>query len=237
MKNKIDFHKETQKILKQADKEQEKYFFETDGKKFVTYRGVFPAKYFSDTKFFAKNIPSKKGKALLEIGSGTGVISIFMALKGMKVVATDINPLAVENTKENVKSYNLSKSVKVLKGDLFEPVKNKKFDIIFWNYPFCYSENKNLKINERAVSDYKYEGLKKFAKDAKKHLNKKGKILIGFSTTIGNYQRFKEIIEKENLKPKIIAQKIDGQGNKKATGEEHPKVKYELFDLISNPKT
>ncbi len=65
---------------------------------------IFFPKYFNDTEIFAQNLPVKKNDEMLEIGSGTGVISIFAGIKGAKrVLAIDINPDALKNTEENIK--------------------------------------------------------------------------------------------------------------------------------------
>lgn len=231
---KIDFHKETEKILKEAEKEKEKYSFNLFNKKFICYTGVFPPKYFSDTKFFIETLPIKKGNSFLEIGSGTGVMSIFMKLKGAsKIIAIDIDPLAVKNTQENIKLHKLERQIKILKGDVFSPLNKQRFDIIFWNFPFGYITH-NPKKNRISVYNKKYEGLHKFAKNVKRHLNKNGKIFIGFSTSIGNKKEFNKILNKNNLKAKIFITKTDKHGNEKNVRKKLKKVKYELFEIINN---
>jgi len=56
-----------------------------------------------------------KGKTLLDVGCGSGILSIFAAKKGAKrVLGIDIDPLAVEETEENSKLNKVS--VEVLKA-------------------------------------------------------------------------------------------------------------------------
>ena len=62
----IDYLKGTEKILKASEKETEKYDFKTLGKKFIGHPKVFPAKYFSDSKFFGKILPIEKNQIFLE---------------------------------------------------------------------------------------------------------------------------------------------------------------------------
>lgn len=130
--------KGTKKILEESKKEKRPYWIKVLGKNFIVFPNVFSPKYFRDTEIFAKNIPIKKGQDVLEIGSGTGIISIFSAFKGAKkVLAIDINPEAVKNTKENISKHKLKKVIEVRKGDVYRPLNNyEKFDIIFWNTPF-----------------------------------------------------------------------------------------------------
>ena len=81
----------------------------------------------------------KKGDTVLEIGCGSGAIAITMAKEvRAKVTAVDINPLACELTKENA-SHNGVK-VDVLCGDMFEPVKKKKYLMIISNPPYIRSD-------------------------------------------------------------------------------------------------
>lgn len=55
-------------------------------------------------------------KKVLDIGCGTGILSLFWAKLGANVIAVDINPLCVEVTKNNLALNNLSG--KVIEGDI-----------------------------------------------------------------------------------------------------------------------
>lgn len=81
----------TKEYIKKIEKEtKDKYNVEILGKKFVVFPDVFSPKYFRDPEFFVKELPIKNGETFLEIGCGTGIISIFAVLKGAsKVVAID----------------------------------------------------------------------------------------------------------------------------------------------------
>lgn len=72
----------------------------------------------------------------LEIGTGSGPISI--ALKkffpSSNITATDISHDAVELAEENAK--NLEVDVDFVEGDLFEPVKKQKYQLIVANLPY-----------------------------------------------------------------------------------------------------
>jgi len=86
-----------------------------------------------DSYLFVNHIPKLKGN-ILEIGCGTGIIGISLALKGNKVTAVDINPLAVEATKSNANSNNVD--LEILEGDMFSSVKGRIFDAIVCNPPY-----------------------------------------------------------------------------------------------------
>jgi len=225
----IDYFKETEKILEEANKEKEKYNIEILGKTFVVYPGVFSPKYFSDSKFFFEVIKIRKGEEFLEMGCGAGAMAVFAALKGAsKVFATDINPSAVENTKENAELNQVK--IEVFEGDLFENVPEKKFDTIFWNIPFGYSSKENPSLMDQSVYDEEYKTFSRFLEQSKKYLKENGKLLLGFSTSIGNFEKFKEKLDEKGFNLKLYAEKIAPQGNPDGVKKEYKPVKYEIFE-------
>ncbi len=180
------------------------------GYSFVTLPGVFSPSCSSDTEWFAeKLIPHIKKLSFLEIGTGTGIIAALAALRGAsKVVATDINPQAIKNSILNKRLHHLNFSIR--KGSVFDPIKhNERFDIIFWNHPFTYSEEKKFKKDMLALAlfDYKYEFLKEFLKKARSHLKKNGKIFLG-SGNIANIKLFKKIVKQEGFKITLLEKSI-----------------------------
>src|SRR5689334_22250136 len=64
---------------------------------------VFHPGFFTSTRLLLNFIKHKnfKGSAVLELGAGSGLISIYAAKRGAKVTATDINEVAVHSLKLN----------------------------------------------------------------------------------------------------------------------------------------
>lgn len=213
----------TAKVLRESQQEAEKYTTTVNGKEFVVYPNVFSPKYFFDTDFCAKELPVKEGEEFLEIGTGTGAIAIFAALRGAgRVVATDINQDAVANAKENVECHNLTEKVTVLHGSLYEPLSpTDKFDTIFWNTPFGYMESEDISTLERAVFDPGYKATRAFIEQAKQHLKPDGRLLIGFSKTLGEYDELERLLAENGFAIKQLAQT--------QSVETHP-VTFELFE-------
>jgi len=116
-------------------------------------------------------------KTAIEIGSGTGLMSIIMAKYGAKkVIASDISPLACENTLDNTKKFGLNKKIQVVQGDLFENVKENA-DLITWMIPFFPgTTQKGDTISASMIMPP--ELFEKFLIEAKKYLKPKGIILI-----------------------------------------------------------
>ena len=78
-------------------------------------------------------------KDALEIGCGTGFLSIWMARFAQTVTATDINERALELTRRNA-GINGIENVLTLKSDVYSDVRGK-FDLILANPPFIFLPN------------------------------------------------------------------------------------------------
>lgn len=83
-------------------------------------------------------IPQDAELCGLDLGTGTGCIAITLLLErpNLKMWATDVNPVAVRTAVKNSDLHGVSERLKVLKGDLFEPVEGMVFDFIVSNPPY-----------------------------------------------------------------------------------------------------
>ena len=87
------------------------------------------------SKMLIDNLPDVRGKSVLDLGSGTGVVAIMCAKNGAaKTVATDNDEKALQNLRENLSSNHLDQKIEIRKSDLFENV-DEKFDYILANLP------------------------------------------------------------------------------------------------------
>ena len=113
------------------------YEIRTGGMRILARDGVFsPDRQITwSTHFLLQQLPDVKGRDVLDIGCGTGIIAIECALQeARRVVAADISGDAVRNTLLNVGINHVEGKVKVLQSDLFEKVEGR-FDYIFGNLP------------------------------------------------------------------------------------------------------
>lgn len=80
----------------------------------------------------------KMDSNVLDIGTGSGAISIALSYNrpDLKIVATDISEKALIMARKNAKNILKSNNIKFKQSDLFESVKNKKFDLIVTNPPY-----------------------------------------------------------------------------------------------------
>ena len=74
------------------------------------------------------------GAEVFDLGSGTGVLAAVLARRGAsRVVATDINPRAVDSARENIRRLGLEDRVDVLEANLFPP---GQADLVVCNPPW-----------------------------------------------------------------------------------------------------
>lgn len=74
--------------------------------------------------------------SVLDLGTGSGVGAVFAARRGLSVVAVDINAEAVRCARINALLNHLEERIEARLGDLFEPVRGRKFDLVLFNPPF-----------------------------------------------------------------------------------------------------
>jgi ribosomal protein L11 methyltransferase len=74
----------------------------------------------------------KRGLSVLDVGTGSGILSIIAAKLGAREVwGVDIDGVAVENARENVEKNHVSDIVKIRKGSIGNL--QKKFDVVVAN--------------------------------------------------------------------------------------------------------
>ncbi len=98
--------------------------------------GVFHPGFFFSTKIVIAFLQKQHldGKTVLEMGSGSGLISIFAAKRNALVTACDISPVAVKCTAENAQKNGVK--ISVFQSDLFSDIPPQQFDFIIVNPPY-----------------------------------------------------------------------------------------------------
>jgi len=188
-------HYTSDNYLQKVRKHTEPYTAVVSDLEIVIFPNVMSPKYDRSAQMILSMMPDQKGKSILEMGCGSGILSLYCALHNAKnITAVDINPQAVENTKENLSRYSVV-NANVFLSDLFKNVTDT-FDTIIFNAPF--HGNKALDMLELGTSDYNYETLTRFFSEAPQHLNEKGEILLGFANT-GDNELVQKLIRDNEL--------------------------------------
>ena len=163
------------------------------------FEGVYePAE---DSWMMCNYLPDNLG-SVLEIGCGSGIISIHLVKKGNKVTSVDINPKAVKATKHNAQKNNIE--IEVLQSDMFSAVSNRKFDTIVCNPPYLppskdYNDPDLKLAVEGGVNGYEFTSV--LLSRAKNFLNNQGSIFMIQSSKMSKFktQWNKKIIREEGF--------------------------------------
>jgi len=123
-----------QPIVKAYISKEREYNYK--GIQLMVLKGVFHPGLFFSTKILLNYLYQFDiaGKTFLELGAGTGLISIYAAGKNALVTASDISELSIKNIKLNVDKNNMN--VQIIHSNLFENIPRSKFDFILINPPY-----------------------------------------------------------------------------------------------------
>ncbi|MEQ6916015.1 methyltransferase [Halomonas aquatica] len=154
--------------------------FEADGLRLVSHPGVFGHGKLDDgTRLLLEQLPGVLGETLgevtdelpgnvladvLDMGCGDGILAAWLARRGVRVTAVDVNGFAVEATRRTLAANGLSGEA--LASDVYSALGARRFDAIVSNPPFH---------QERAI-DYGPAG--RLISEAPDHLNPGGQLIM-----------------------------------------------------------
>ena len=148
---------------------------------------VFQPSLYLTSRYFGQfiaglNLKEKRG---LDVGSGSGVLSIAAASRGARMVALDVNPAAIDATMENARSNGFGGQIVPVCSDLFANLSpmHRNFDFILCNPP--YYLGKAADVAERAWrGGPEHEFLQRLAVESAAYLRRDGSIYFILSTDI-----------------------------------------------------
>jgi release factor glutamine methyltransferase len=138
---------------------------------------VYPPR--EDTFLLLECIEAKAGQRILEMGCGSGLLSVACAKFGAIVVAADINQKAVACTLANLKRNRLQATV--LESDLFSNVEGR-FDLMVFNPPYLVGAGEGELERSWAGGKDGVQILERFLRDAPDHLLAEGRMVVLLST-------------------------------------------------------
>lgn len=145
------------------------------GLKITVSSGVYIAS--TDSELMAETVAIKGSESFLEIGCGTGVVSIVLAKRAKYGVGVDINDRAVVNSQQNSQRHDVT-NVEFFKSDVFENVQGK-FDVVLCNPP--YTKHEITDDIDRMFWDPQDEMKQKFFEQVSKYLKPQGRIYLGWA--------------------------------------------------------
>ena len=141
------------------------------------------------TEQIKKLIKSRKFESVLEMGTGSGYISLSIADKINKIIGVDINPKSVEFA-ENRRKERKIENIEFKISNLFENV-TEKFDLIFFNPPYLPgNDDLSCEGGERGQ-----ELIERFLFEVRTYLNDGGIGVI----LLSSFNNISELEERYNL--------------------------------------
>ncbi|APE30070.1 16S rRNA methyltransferase [Halomonas aestuarii] len=150
--------------------------FEAEGLRLVSHPGVFGHGKLDDgTRLLLGQLSGALGEGpdemrgdmlgdVLDMGCGDGILAAWLARRGARVTAVDVNGFAVEATRRTLEANGLAGET--LASDVYSALGERRFDAIISNPPFH---------QERAI-DYGPAG--RLIREAPEHLKPGGQLLL-----------------------------------------------------------
>ncbi len=157
---------------------------------YVDERVIVPRSYIAELLRVRPLFEPKRGQisSILDLCTGSGCLAILAALRFPEatVDAADLSADALEVAKRNVRDYRLEDRVRLVRSDLFDALKGRKYDLIVSNPPYVKASSM-----ARLPEEYRKEPEMALAsgadgidhtrvilREAKRHLNPGGMLVV-----------------------------------------------------------
>ncbi len=162
---------------------------------YIDERAIVPRSYLGeilDSELFAGDsfslVPDPAAVSrVLDLCTGSGCLAILAGMRfpKAKVDAVELSKQAIEVARKNVADHGLKKRIRLLRGDLFAPVKDERYDLIVANPPYVDREGlSDLPPECRHEPSMAFDGgadglliVRKILDQAGRHLKKGGGLL------------------------------------------------------------
>jgi release factor glutamine methyltransferase len=146
---------------------------------------VFHPGIFITSKIFADHLRCTdfRDKAVVEVGTGTGVLALSAARAGArKILALDINPVAAAAAAQNASANGLASVVETRTSNLFSAVsKDEQFDVVISSPPSFAGEPRDMSDRAWHAGDG-YRDIHPLFRQAYEHLNRRGEMFLLLSS-------------------------------------------------------
>lgn len=151
-----------------------------------------------DSYLLADNLLIKEEQSVLEIGTGSGIVAMYASKLTDKITVTDINFDACQLAEKNFRENDIE-NIEILWGNLFEVVKDRKFDVILFNTPYLPTEDDEVLDD---TINYAFDGglngrkvIDLFLNEVGNHLNDGGIVQLIQSSLSGNEETLDKLDE------------------------------------------
>lgn len=155
-----------------------------------------------DTSLLADCMDVEPGDRVLEVGCGSGALSLVAAGEGAEVVGVDVSEEAVEASKGNAEENGVEAEFR--HSDLFDNVSDR-FDVVIFNPPYLPVEDDLPGAGTWSGGSTGREVIERFAEGLPGHLHGDGEALIVISSATG-LERTREIFDGEGFETEIVGE-------------------------------
>lgn len=179
--------------------------FSYHGINVLVHPEVFPPHLTLSTKILLDFIKpmSLEYKTFLELGCGSGIISLYASKKQAIVTATDINEIALQYLEKASQKNNLN--LEIIQSDLFDNLQNRIYDYIIINPPYYPRTPKNIKEKAWFCGE-NFEYFEKLFKQMPNHITNSSNVFMILSNDCDT-ERIKNIASKFNFNLNIFFEK------------------------------
>lgn len=132
-----------------------------------------------DSILLIESLDVHPGERVLEVGCGSGVVSIHCARNGCDVTAVDVNPRAVELARRNAEANGLR--FPIAESDVYENV-DGTFDTIVFNLPYLPVDEEGLLAKAWSGGPDGLGPLPRLLEGAPGHLSPGGRVVVVVSS-------------------------------------------------------
>ena len=158
-------------------------------------------------EMLADNLVLEDGDVVMDMGTGCGIQAIAAAEKASRVLACDINPMAVKCARVNAVLNGVEAKLEARQSDLFENVRpDEKFDLIIFNTPFFFVNPRNP-WEQAYLGGSNGEVIRGFWAGVTQHLTPSGKAQVIFSRTVAPFMFEFDEFKKTGLKASLVVER------------------------------
>ncbi len=199
-----------------TNQHEQPYSVRLKGYQFTIFPDTINPNYTKASTFFLDNLGVKGGEQVLDPFTGSGADAILAVMGGAKsAVAIDKYPMPVLCAKYNVLRLGLEDKIDVRQGDLFKALKpEEEFDLVVANPPFKNPVEPEFRYADQslcsreldaAVNDLCYLTLRRFFRQAGRHLRPGGRIRMVFSD-VGDVNYLMKLVKENGYTSKVVAE-------------------------------
>ena len=169
-----------------------------NGIELVTDAEVYPPS--EDTYLLLEAIELGPSDSFLEIGCGSGLLSVAASKIAQRVVATDISLEAVRNTQGNLIRNSLDHQCSVIQSDLLSAIDpDSKFSVIAFNPPYLPKDEHTTDMDRALVGGkVGVEITETFLREIHLYLRNQGSVYV-VATSLADVERVETAMLKNGL--------------------------------------